>query len=271
MRALKKERTTKAFRVVFIFFTCVLLLILFSLIIKVSLIISRSHFSGTHQFIMQVSQSSDKSEVILFSPDQKSLSIISLIGSSAGGNAQKSIQIPIDSYLHDDSVYDSHDNTFVQNILMKNLFLQHKDITIFDIFRLLVFSHGVSHDRVFTKKVDMSTNISVLDNQLTQLFTDASIYKQGDTVAIVNGSGIAGLGNALARLLTHIGVNVISVTTSADSIHTSSVTYFGGSSYTIQRMNQLLHMAVKPTSDQQVAKITITIGTDRGEELESNL
>lgn len=69
------------------------------------------------------------------------------------------------------------------------------------------------------KFIDLSPSVSPegffdqeeVVNQLGNNFSDSKILKESDTVEIINASRVKGLGNILRSILTHIGVNVLSV------------------------------------------------------------
>ena len=97
---------------------------------------------------------------------------------------------------------------------------------------------------------------------VSELFIDPTIQEEKVTIEIINATGRSGLGQRLERLLSHIGGNVIAVTTSSKRMKISSVTYFGDKTYTLSRIHLILKIPLVYTEKSQLADITIVIGDD---------
>lgn len=80
------------------------------------------------------------------------------------------------------------------------------------------------------------------------------------SIAIVNGTGVAGLGNRIARLITNIGGNVVSVSTSDNLISDSEILYSKENNYTARRIAQILSFKINNKDNMDISDVTIFIG-----------
>jgi len=260
MRISKKERKSKALFVALIFVVVVILLILFSLLIKLGLLISRSRFDSTHQFIMQVRQSVFKSDVVIFAPDAHAITILALTGQDAGKTALQTIQVPVDA-LSQDGI-DETDPAFVRKLLFNSMFHGKSTVTLLDEIRLFLFYQ--SSPSMSVKYIHLPEAEGSIDSVISSIGVDQTLFKEGDTIAIVNGTGISGFGNTVAKVLSHIGANVISVTTAPKDESTSSILSGSKKSYTLSRIEKIFGIDSLQSSRPEIADITIVIGADKG-------
>lgn len=261
----KKQHNEKTLRLALFFTIIVGVCIVISLGIKAGLVFARSHFDGQHQFIMQIDQSSQKSDVLIFNPDSRGIAILALSGKDAGMSAQQTIQLPIDATLHA-QIPETDDQGFVHSILTS---WEKNDLNFFDKIKLLLFTQTVTNDNITTIQIHLPADNLNFDSTLTNVATDKILYKEGVTIAIVNGSNVAGLGNKIAKLLTHIGANVISVTTADKTQNNSTLIYTGAQSYTLSRLTHIFHLSPILEKRINIAQITLTIGTDQAKEFET--
>lgn len=262
MKTAKKPRKSKALFVALLFGVVVMLLISLSLLIKLGVVFAASKFDSQHQFVLQVKESNSKSDIIIFSPDIHQIALITLNGSQAGSPAIKTIQLPIDAVISQDEAGEQSDRLIHRVLAGKNIM---SNLNPFDRIKLLAFSQTVADDDMTTKQISLPVNAVTIDNTITTLATDQTLYKEGMTIAIVNGSGVSGLGNTLAKLLTHIGGNVISVTTADADVSQTALVYTGKKSYTVKRLEEIFGIVGKSTEKAGIADMTITIGKDKSE------
>ena len=257
MRTAKKHNSSKTLQIAFIFFVVVGLLIGLSLIVKVGIIVSRSRFDGQHQFILQVNERSGQGELIVFSPDTHTISLLTLTGSDVSTSAVRTLQLPVDGVVNDARTSD------IGSLLLG---MSDKDtINILDRIRLFVFDKTVAGDNIAEKSIHLPADQVELDS-LSQLTTDQTLYKEAMTISVVNGSGVSGLGNAVAKVLTHVGANVISVTTADDTQKSSHIVYTGNKTYTVNRLSRIFKITPTMTTKAGIADITLIIGEDKGKE-----
>lgn len=264
----KKLKQSKATRIAFAFCGIVITLILLALIGKLGILISESHFDANHQFIVQVKQTGGKSDVVIFAPDAHTISIITLIGKNAERSAIQTIQVPVDATVGN-VPFNEEDNNFISHLLFSSLLHDRSTLTSLDALRLLLFSQSVG--AITRKSIQLPTDTNNIDSTVTPFATDQTMYKQGFTIAIINASGVSGVGNTIAKLLTHIGGDVISVTTAQIDNPDSKLVYAGKMSYSVTRLSGIFAIPSIQTSNPSIADITITIGEDKGKTFVTNL
>ncbi|KKQ29054.1 MAG: hypothetical protein US43_C0009G0001, partial [Candidatus Levybacteria bacterium GW2011_GWA1_37_16] len=96
-----------------------------------------------------------------------------------------------------------------------------------------------------------------------RLASDTSIEKDHQTIRIINGTEVIGLGNRLARLITNMGGDVIIVATSDSLIKKSSILYIDKKTYTVERLQKVLGYEVAKEENNAISDITIVIGEDK--------
>lgn len=233
-----------------------LLLILGATAIKVFLLFSRSTFDGKHQFVIEV-QEPNRLRFVVFNPDSHTINTL-LVDGVVSQKTPLNLGVPVDAVVIAGS--DILPSELPQNMLFSSSI--RSTATIIDAVNLFVFTH-VAHISTTTAQRVYLANAMSAPSISPRLFLDVTIYKEGESVAIINGTGIAGLGNKIARLLTNVGANVISVTTADTPSEASSVAYTGQSTYSATRFAHILHLPLVHLSGASVSDITITVGTDK--------
>lgn len=239
----------------------IILVIIFSVAIKIAIMIQRSTFDGQHQFILQV-QHPRTTELLVFTPGSVSLTDVMLAQQFNSDTLRKIYGIPIDGKVTAGTTENPKD--FTRSLLF-HFGSFHPTMTYFDALRIFLFAQGVLPNNIHTDSLQLTSNNPGLQQRINKDFMDTTLYKESVSIAVVNATGVSGLGNNVAQLLSHVGFNVISVTSSAQVKAHSAVLYTGQSDYTLQRLEQLLHFSSQQTSSEGVADITITIGTDNAE------
>lgn len=258
----KRRDEKQSIRMVFTFVVLVLFFILISLAFRVASLIGKSTFDGVHQFTVTVSSKEDKAgKIISFSPDAASISILYL--PKDGGGVLK---IPIDGTINTSfnpnlSISGKDVASDLQTLILHNRSIK-TDLTIIDLVRLYLFTKTVPVSNFTYKEV----SLSLFDNEkgdkiLSSLFTDYSLSREAVSIEIVNGTKVLGLGGRLARLISNMGGNVISVSTSEKAIKTSEILYLD-SSYTVKRLEKVLSMKKRQMEKPMLFDIVIQIGED---------
>ena len=237
----------------------VLLLIIVALLIKVFLIFHHSVFDGKHQFVLAL-RKPEATQFLIFNPDDSPTSIQNVIvEGSSPKNPESTFLIPVDATAI------STDTTTAIDTITSSLFFHrhqmHAQITIVDALRLLLFVHSVESKNEQSQIVS-SQNFTQQITSSNSPFIDQTIYREGESVAIINATDVSGFGTKIASLLSLMGVNVISVTSAEDQKPTSSVGYSGNLSYTASRIAKVLHMPLTHLSGVQISDITVTLGED---------
>lgn len=256
------RRKSNALGLAFFVGSLVALLILAALVIKILLIFSHSKFDGKHQFVLEIREPSIE-RFVVFNPDNASVRMLTVTGRLTN-NPLADLGIPVDGLL---SV--THDIASPSDITW--YLLLHSDnandsLTIVDAINLFVFVHTSDISAAPSQTVTLKEDPSTVDTAITKIFVDTTLYNQGESIAVVNGTTVSGLGSEVGRTLTHVGGNVISITTAVNPISSSSVGYTGKSTYTAQRLANILHLPLAHLSSQSISDITVTVGLDRAKD-----
>lgn len=263
MKRRKKNLAKNNLRVAFIFCVLLTLLILISLIFKLFFLIQRSSFDGEHRFTIVVSDTLGKNEVISFAPQTQTISVLRFPKSAN----LKILPIPIDG-----TVFFKKDKELKIQSKLKTMLLHYNNLstnlTIIDIARLSLFARTVFPSSITelefpTPKGEEATlDALVIDKISFQLFSDPTILEEKVSIAIINGTGQLGLGNRLARLITNMGGNVVTVSTADSVVNTSEIFYSNGRTYTLKRLNKVLGFKTVIAKKQGITEMTIIIGKD---------
>lgn len=251
-------RHGSAFGIAIFVFSLIVLLIVAALAIKVFLLIQHSSFDGKHQYSIVLEEPHELRFFVL-NPDDSSVRIL-LVKGNAPASLQLGLGVPVDGVLMS--------NTDIASIsdLGRALLFSRSSLkastTIVDGVNIFLFLHTLDTTKTLTKEVALSDNPVRQDKIFSAIFLDRSIYKEGESIAIVNGTGVAGLGNKVAQLFAHMGANVVSITTADTPTPTSSISYIGSLSYTAERVSHLLHLPLVHLSTATISDITVTLGTD---------
>lgn len=251
MRRKKTVQPGKSTKIALFFGLLILFLILSALSIKIVLMISKSKFDGKHQMLIQTS-SQGVQEIIAYNPDTKT--IVTLQEPKDGDSIR---------FLTDATVpgfFDRSAKKLTEDLLMHMTSV--RNLTPFDIVNLFIFAHGVSDTNSTMQNLVFPLTPSKIAIT-NKLFTDQTIYQEGKSVGISNGADTPGIGNNASVMLSRIGVNVISVTTSDQVQNMSSIMYTGQETYTVRRLSSLLGIPSEQTKNQQVADIIVVIGKDK--------
>ncbi len=258
MRKSSRQQFGQSLSIAVVFICTVVLFLLVGVSVKLTLLFMSSSFDGTHQYILSLNSKSNPSELIVYSPQTKSASLVTI----HGGNAQ-GIDVPVDA---------SANVPYIHSIpkLTQNIFAaSDKDnMTILDAIRLFLFVNSLNQDSFHYQEITLPLSAVDREKLFSNLFFDNGLYADNESVAVINATGESGIGSKVAHMLTTIGVNVISVTSSdpqATSILTSSHTQ----SYTAQRIAKLFRVHPQNTgSAGSLSDSTLTIGKDSLERLQ---
>lgn len=257
----KRESAQSNTKIAIIFFIILLFFVSLSLIFKIVLVVRAGQFDDSKRFTLSISNNKNL-EVISLSPSTKSIAVFKLdknIHPSEGG---KFLKIPIDGTIAASSL----DLSQKVNSLFFKAFLNYKNLqtnlTIIDILKLLFFAGGVPESKIIVKNI--SSGLSGADvDKIVRLVSDELIEKDNQTIQIINGTDIGGLGNRLARLVTNMGGDVIIVATSDSPKKKSTILYIDKKTYTVERLSKVLGYDAIKSAEFAISDITIIIGEDK--------
>lgn len=258
----KKEWNSNNTKLAISFFILVFGVVIFSLIIKGISIVRQSKFDSSHRFTISISNGKNF-EIVSFSPMSRSISVLKLNEDIGGTNIQKLLAVYTDGEIN--SRFMDLNNQTPTILMWRTLINFNKvktNLTIFDALRLLFFSKIVPVNEVITKNFSLNLTTLEIDKITASLFTDKSIEKDNKTIEVVNGTDVAGLGNWFSRLLTNIGCNIVLVSTSDSPVETSTISYFGKKTYTVERLEKILGFKTIKRGEQAIADIIVLVGKD---------
>lgn len=258
MKRGEKISEPRSIRLGILFLILVLILVISSLSIKLLAIIKSSSFDGVNRYNLAVIHDKSSLEIFSFLPDTHAISILEVIGNRDKDNSiGELLGVPIDAQIN------LVDKENIDTLLWKVLWDFNKSnvgFTSIDALRLFIFSKTISQNQISKNKINLQDNNYFA--KISSLFIDNEIYKEGVTFAIINASEEQGVGGRMAKFITNIGGDVISVTTSTQSSNKSDITYFNKKSYTVSKLKKLLGFSSKFVDGSGIADIVITLGKD---------
>ncbi len=261
----KKATSPKnTFRIFIVFCAVVLILILSSFAIKTVFVIKESKFDGTHRFTLVFSQNQKVNEVVSFNPQTTSASILTIKDSTklTLSTIARTLGIASDAVVTtNNSIPDTTNiNAFSSQVLFNTNF--RSSLSLFDKLRLFLLTQKIQSVNVSQENISLPMDMQQLDKVISELFTDATISQENISIEIINGSGVAGIGTRLERILNNMGANVVSVSTSRDIDPDTYIAYYGNESYTLHKLMQIFQMPSEKLTQKSIADIVITIGRD---------
>jgi hypothetical protein len=239
-----------------LFFAFAGLLVVFGLLLKVFLIYHASVFDGAHQFVLQIRQSSG-TQVIAFNPDTNSAVILSAKEDSS--DLGTILGVPVDA-----TISSALPASSLVGLTQELLFhpKEHMPFTLIDRIRLFLFANNVKPTAITTKQVTIPVDPQTKDVLIPQLFTDHTIYSENMSISVINATQVSGIASKVARLITVLGANVVSVKGNDKKEAMSSLVYTGKVSYTTRRLEKLFGVKAQQSTKAMLSDITLTIGED---------
>ncbi len=103
---------------------------------------------------------------------------------------------------------------------------------------------------------------SSLDAVLGTLFYNPQVLAERSTVEIINGTGKAGFGNKLARIINNMGAQVLFVKTADGLIKNSSILARDKTSYTVSKISKSFQISKIENKKEANVDISVLIGED---------
>lgn len=257
------KSSRSSLRLLVIFCVVVFAAVILSLGYRLFTLIQGSRFDGQHSFLVAFIYKNDV-DVVSISPDQKSYSHLQIRGGKSSHEDLQEVAVIPDSTI---TLAQPFDLSRLSTYFFKAAWHQEgitTPLNIYDLYRLGLQTESIAKDTIVSESIHIPFDQSSAASLLQELFVDNTIDQENKTVAIINGTGVPGLGSRLEQALTPIGVHVISVTNS-NIASTSKITYYGEKSYTLKHISQLLQMPVVTTSMQGISDIIILLGRDRSQ------
>ena len=203
-------------------------------------------------------------DVVSFSPLNNSISILKIDLKINKNNLAKYLQIPIDGIVESNqNITDKN----ITSILLKSSFpfdSSLENMNRIDSFRLFLFAKGVSANSLYQRELNLTTTDIQKSTLISLTFTDPAIYRENQTIQIINATNVYGLGARLANFITNLGGSVILISTGENS-SSSKIVYYGKESYTVSKLSDVLGISPTQTNSKGLADVIIMIGKDRGD------
>lgn len=247
-------------KIAIVFFVFLALIVGISLILKVITLIGAGQFDDSRRFTLTIANNRNV-EVMSLSPSLKNITVFKLNDGIKPAEAGRQLAIPIDGFIVQNSLdlNQKTDSLFIKTILNYNKLKT--NLTIIDLIRLAMFARTIPENSINIKMIGNAAGLE-LDKIVSRLVSDTFIEKDNQTIQIINGTGVGGLGNRLARLVTNMGGDVIIVATSDNLRKDSIISYIDKKTYTIERLQKVLGYEVIREAGSAISDITITIGED---------
>lgn len=223
--------------------------------------LKNSIYDPGSDFIVSV-YSPDHIDVFGVSPKEKELSVVRLtLPKRTPGRVttQKDLGVASDANI---VLAKSHDAIELAPLLSSLIWFHEgykSNLTRYDMFRLLLTVGAITKSDTDEVKLKFSDTLD--ESEYKSYFVDNEVIEENVTIGIVNATGEAGIGRRMERVLSSLGCNVVSVTTSSKVEKTSSVRYTSQGA-TIKRIDRLLHFPMQQTMEQGVSDIIIVLGED---------
>lgn len=259
----QKRSAWSSTKIALVFFAFLAFVVGVSLIIKIITVVRVSQFDNSKRFTLSVSNGKNI-EVISINPVSKDLVVFKLSENMSFSEAGRFLEIPIDGYISSDSLdLDQKISSLFFNSLLK-LNSTKTNLTIIDLLKLTIITGTIPENSINLIKVGKEGRLTS-DNIVGNFVNDFLIEKDHQTIRVINGTDITGLGNRLARLITNMGGNVILVMTEDNPKKKSTITYLNEKTYTIERLQKILGYEVIKETSNTMSDITITIGEDKAD------
>lgn len=255
------------------FFLIVSLVIIIALFARVVFLYQKSTFNSSSYSIFVNSKTPF---LIAFDKQLGQLSIIRVPSVSRDRiDESVSLGVPIDGQIENESL--KSDNFLSFSSILDQIFkpwgYHYQNMTVLDSIRLFYYTYSIPKKDILRATIKLSKDgevSGVSQDQLYNIFKDARIVNEQESIEIVNATQIAGLAGLVGRVIKNAGGNVVSITSGDGQLDT--VIQSSSSSETLTRLAGLL--GTEPTINENIkstADIQIILGSDFGNKVLKNV
>lgn len=259
------QSESKSLKTFFLYTVVVFFFILLSLSVRGFYLLQQSSFDGKNQIIIAFGTEETVSKIAAFVPAERAVTIISLEGEkvSFSNMGEKIGVIPTAVVRTKGNVPLDNDISDTMKALLFNYYTIKTNLTIFDVTRLFFVSRKPTLTNQDLREMTVSKDSEKNNKFFTNLFIDDTIFSENRSIQIVNASGESGMGKRLERVISTIGGNVVSITTSRAPEQFSTIEYFGQETYTLTTLKKILGFPTEKSEKEAIADIIIIIGEDQ--------
>lgn len=259
----QKESRLRNTKIAIVFLAFLAFFVGLSLIFKIVLVVMAGQFDDSKRFTLSVTNGKSI-EIISLSSSSKNIAVFKFKDNIRPTEAGRLLKVPIDGFIISDTLdlNQKFNSLFVKAIFNYNSLKT--NLTIIDLLKLAMLARTIPANSINVRMVG-DRDISGLESDMVvgRLVSDTLIEKDHQTIQIINGTDIIGLGNRLARLITNMGGNVIIVATSDSPVKKSVILYIDKKTYTVERLQKVLRFNVVREADNAISDITIVVGEDK--------
>lgn len=248
----------KNLRLVVWFLFALFVVLAISLSIKVVAMLSSSIFDGKHRFTVFLSDANQNASIVSLEPQDRTV-VLRLSGKPTKKQAESSLLVPFDGSIY--AKNDSANENSVSGIISSFLFSSnavYDSLTPYDLFRLYFLSIQNQKEDLINELVEITKGKTSIAAS-RKLFVDRGILSDNKVIAIVNSTGVSGLGQRFEQALISLGGDVVSVTTGRDLQEPTYIFYSGNKSYTVERIERIFHQQAE-AGNTQAADILVVVG-----------
>ena len=254
--------TRNTLRLLIVFCCLVALAIIASLTYRLVQLIRDSNVDNVSFVLLAISTPSDLT-LIGLNTDQKTLAQVTIKGSASSQEKRRQLAVIPDGTVTLEQLYGGADKTAG---LLLRAFL-HKDqvrsnLSSYDLLRLALMFQTVAPNSIETEVIALPQDGATSDDVLAELFSDTTLTQENKSIAVVNATGVAGLGKEVERVITIRGGNVISVTNDEQMREHSVIRNSIGKNYTVSRLKSFLDLPVEENTRKDLSDIMVIIGKD---------
>lgn len=256
---MRKKKSGKNTLLAIIFFLLIICAILASVLINVLLVVKSSRFGVGPTFSIFVSNGR-QNEIITFHKDKNSISVFK-IGDGVG-DIYKFAEVPVEAIYYSDHLNLSQPVSKLTSDIFFGITQSKNNLNSLDALRSFIMAKTVSPKDIREKEIPKSLTEAQRDEIFSSIFQDEKITQEGITIQIINTTREQGIGNRFSRVVSNIGGNVVLVYTGAENI--KSGIYSSKTTYTSNRLSEVLNFPGIKGKMGGIADITVVIGSDYG-------
>lgn len=245
-----------------LFFCVIFILIIVSLLVKFIFLLQQSSFDGQHDYNLFLSKNSQAADIISFAPDAGYIHVLHVVNVKNVQDVGRDISVFPDGWMRNALLSNQSISLWLFQAFTHFPSLSPNRLTIIDTLRLYLFSRTVPNKNITIKTIFLNQPENEITQIVTQLFTDNTIYHEGTTIAIINATDVSGIGSRLAKLLTVMGANIISVTTSSQVVDHSNIISSDTKTYTAKKLHDMLGFTLTEEKGRSIADNMIILGKD---------
>ncbi|MEX2007674.1 MAG: LytR C-terminal domain-containing protein [Candidatus Levyibacteriota bacterium] len=237
-----------------IFSVVIALLIGFSLIGKLASVLEQGKYDDNYPMSLKVEGKYGVQFLSIFPKEHE----ISVLNVSGGREVSESLAIAPEAEVIAGalSVEPSDTSSFFHAILRNEEVKT--NLTAVDKFRLYLLSKSIAGEDVTVE--DVSVSGEAADKIISSLFSDSGITSEGLRVEVVNATGVYGIGNKVARIISNIGTDVVFVSTADNTEEECVIYYQDDKTYTVKRLARTLGFRTVKNAKRTISDITVVIG-----------